>query len=105
VARSVAGTVTVSSVELTNVGVRKAPFTETNDPGVKPVPFKVSVKLGPPVHALTGLRLLSVSGVFVVLKFANTSVSSVAVKLSGFVVPVRSYVQPANVQVASGVAV
>ena len=67
---SVAGTVTVNCVELTNVGVRKAPFTETKDPEVNPVPFNVSVKLAPPEPIELGLKLASVSGVLVVLKLA-----------------------------------
>jgi hypothetical protein len=54
------------------------------------VPINVSVKADPPVSAELGLRLVSVSGAATVLKFANTSVSSVAVKLVGVVVPVRS---------------
>lgn len=77
-------------MELTKVIVRNAPFTETSELFVKPVPFRVTVKLAPPEAAEVGLMLVRVSGVFVVLKFAKTRLSSDAVRVSGFVVPVRS---------------
>ena len=65
---------------------------------MKPVPFIVRVKLEPPEATDAGLRLVIVSGALVVLKFAYTSDSSVGDKVSGFVVPVRSQLQPVNIQ-------
>jgi len=65
---------------------------------VKPVPFIVSVRSGPPEATDAGLRLVIVSGALVVLKFAYTSDSSVGDKVFGLVVPVRSKVQPVKVQ-------
>ena len=58
---------TLSSVLLTNFTVGKAPFTETTEFGVNPVPFRMSVKAGPPGTAAAGLRLVRVSGVAMVL--------------------------------------
>ena len=60
-------TVTLSWVLLMNFTVGKAPFTETTEPGVNPVPFRVSVKAAPPGTAADGLRLVRVSGVATVL--------------------------------------
>jgi hypothetical protein len=60
-------TVTLSCVLLMNFTVGNDPFTETTDFEVNPVPFKVSVKLGPPGTAAAGLRLVRVSGVAMVL--------------------------------------
>ena len=56
------------------------------------------MKSEPPEATDDGLRLVIVSGALVVLKLAYTSDSSVGDKVSGFVVPVRSQVQPVNVQ-------
>jgi len=98
----VIGTCKVSA--FTYVTVLYDPLTDTFDVGLKPVPINVSVKADPPVNAELGLRLVSVSGAATVLKLAKTSVSSVAVKLVGVVVPVKSKVQPAKVH-ACGVVV
>jgi hypothetical protein len=57
----------LSCVLLMNFTVGNAPFTETTELGVNPVPFSVSVKLGPPGTAAAGLRLVRVSGVATVL--------------------------------------
>lgn len=103
---SVAGTVTCNSVELTKVGVRKIlgkliPTFSIGFPVpfcVNPVPFIVRVKPGPPEGIVEGLRLVIFSGALVVLKVAYTSDSSVGDKVSGFVVPVRSQLQPVKVQ-------
>jgi hypothetical protein len=65
---------------------------------VKPVPFIVRVKLEPPEATDEGLRLVIVRGALVVLKLAYTSDSSVGDNVSGFVVPVRSQLQPVNIQ-------
>jgi hypothetical protein len=103
---SEAGTVTCNSVELTKVGVRRilgkliptfsigfpAPFC------VNPVPFMVRVNAEPPEATEGGLRLVIVSGALVVLKFAYTSDSSVGDKVSGFIEPLRSQLQPVKVQ-------
>jgi hypothetical protein len=62
----------------------------TMEPGANPVPFSVSVKPTEPAETVLGERLVSVSGVLTVLKFAKTSVSSDAVSVDGLVVPVRS---------------
>jgi hypothetical protein len=59
--------VTLSCVLLMNFTVGNAPATETTVFEVNPVPFKVSVKLGPPGTAAAGLRLVSASGVVTVL--------------------------------------
>ena len=67
VAICVAVTETLSCVLLMNVTVGNVPFTETTELGVKPVPFKVSVKPGLPATASAGLRLARVSGVAMVL--------------------------------------
>lgn len=53
-AMSPAGTVAVTSTSLTNVVARSAPFHSTTEVEVKPVPFTVSVKIGPPAAALDG---------------------------------------------------
>jgi hypothetical protein len=66
--------------------------------GVKPVPLIVSVNAELPEATDDGLRLVIVSGELVVLKLAYTSDSSVGDKVSGFVVPLRSQVQPVNIQ-------
>ena len=103
---SAAGTVTCNSVELTKVGVRKIlgkliPTFSIGFPVpfcVKPVPFIVRVNAEPPEATEAGLRLVIDSGALAVLKFAYTSDSSVGDKVSGLVVPVRSKVQPVNVQ-------
>ena len=65
---------------------------------MKPVPFIVSVNDEPPEATVEGLRLVIVSGALVVLKFAYTRDSSVGDRLSGLVVPVRSQLQPVNIQ-------
>lgn len=65
---------------------------------MKPVPFIVRVNAEPPEATDAGLRLVIVSGALVVLKFAYTSDSSVGDKVFGLVVPVRSKVQPVNIQ-------
>jgi hypothetical protein len=77
---------------------------------VKPVPFIVTVTSGPPEATDAGLRLVIVSDALVVLKVAFTRDSSVGDKVSGFVVPVRSQLQPVKVHdeppvFADGVAV
>jgi len=105
VARSLEVTGTVIVVGVTDKGVRFDPLTETSDPVAKPVPVRVSVKPVLPEGAVLGLRLVSVSGTLVILKLAKTRVSSFAVSESGFVVPVRSNVQPAKVQPVDGEAV
>src|SRR5579864_2766241 len=60
-------TTTLNCVGLMNLGVRNVPPTETSDVALNPVPFRVRVKPGPPATAAAGLRLVSVSGVAVVL--------------------------------------
>jgi hypothetical protein len=50
-----------------NFTVGNAPFTETTELELNPVPFNVSVKAGLPATAAAGLRLVSVSGVATVL--------------------------------------
>jgi hypothetical protein len=93
-------------VELTKVGVKKVlgklnPTFSIGFPvpfWVNPVPCIVRVKSEPPEATDDGLRLVIVSGALVVLKLAYTSDSSVGDKVSGLVVPVRSKVQPVNVQ-------
>jgi len=103
---SAEGTVTCNSVELTKVGVRKilGKLIPTFSIGlpvpfwVKPLPFIVRVKAELPERTDDGLRLVIVSGELVVLKFAYTRDSSVGDKVSGFVVPVRSRLQPVKIQ-------
>ena len=90
---------------LTNVTVGKVPFTETGELGVKPVPFNVSVKPGPPATASDGLRLVRVRGVAMVLYWVVTKTSSVTVRSFGDEVPVRSYCHPAKSQPEFGVSV
>src|SRR3984893_10535402 len=58
---------TLSCVLLMKFTVGNVPFTETIELGVKPVPFKVSVKPELPETAAAGLRLIRVSGVGIVL--------------------------------------
>src|SRR5579863_295863 len=60
-------TVTLSCVLLMNLTVGNAPFTETTELALNPVPLRVSVKLGLPATAAAGVRLVSVSGVATVL--------------------------------------
>ena len=49
-----AGTVAVSCELLTNVVVKAVPFQLITDPGTNPVPFIVSLKLGPPGGVAVG---------------------------------------------------
>jgi hypothetical protein len=58
---------TLSWVEPMNFTAGKVPATETTVFELKPVPFRVSVKLGPPGTAAAGLRLARVSGAVAVL--------------------------------------
>ena len=53
-ARSLAGTLAVSCVVLTNVVVRLLPFQSTVEADTKPLPVTVRVKAGPPCEALPG---------------------------------------------------
>jgi len=68
------GTVIWICVEVMDVAVRKGPvgkLSPTFEPGlVNPVPVIVSVNAGPPMRAVEGLMLVSVSGTSVVLKLA-----------------------------------
>ena len=66
-ARSVEVIATVILLEFTKVEVRNELFTNTRVPEVKPVPLRVRVNPPPPPTAAEGLRLVSVSGVAVVL--------------------------------------
>ena len=50
-----------------NFTAGKVPATDTTVVAENPVPFSVSVKAAPPGTAAAGLRLVSVSGVAVVL--------------------------------------
>jgi hypothetical protein len=49
-----AGTVAVNCELLTKVVLRGVPFQSTADPETNPVPFTVSVKLGPPGAVAVG---------------------------------------------------
>lgn len=102
-----AGTVICNSVELTNISVRKVlgKLMPTLDAEVKPVPLIVRVNAELPEAMDEGLRLVIVSGVLVVLKFAYTIDSSVGAKVSGLVVPARSKVQPENTHWPDGLVV
>jgi hypothetical protein len=55
-----ASTGAVTWVELTTLVASAVPFHRTTEPVVKPAPFTVSVKAGPPAVALLGLRELMV---------------------------------------------
>jgi len=54
VAMFAAGTVAVNCELLTNVVASAVPFQLTTDPETNPVPFTVSVKLGPPGAVAVG---------------------------------------------------
>jgi len=101
-----------STVRLTNVVVRVAPFQRTTDVGTKPVPLTVSVSAALPVVAPVGDRLPTVGtelgprgrSTRSVSKVAFTSVSALTVTTHALV-PVHAPVQPMKVEPEVGLAV